>query len=320
MAANEHIKDLLQRYKDGSCSKEEIRLLEQWFERVQENSITEITLSETDEERLAQRFKTSIQPAHKERKPFLLWRRSRIAAAIWVGVLLLSGYTVWKLNQSKSSGYAAQEPAFREVRTTAGQHIRIILPDSSVVWLNSNSTLSYHPDFSAQRQLRLAGEAFFEVKPDKEHPFIVATNAITTTVYGTAFNISARKGTGELKVALQHGSIGVLDHSTGKENLLVPGQLLAYNQQTRSSRIGTTDIADIGAWRSGKLIFDNVPLKEVMSEIERQYKVTCIYYPHARNPFITARFDNASLQKVMDHIAFGWQIQFKRTGDTLYVK
>lgn len=328
MASEKLIRELLQRYKNGDCSSEEAALLEAWFEQVQLDNSTESLLTTEDEDRLVQQLKendrfrepaplVSLQP-----KPGLLRRFTRVSAAVWTGLLLIAGSLVAYYIVSNSAPRMPQSQAFREIKTTLGERRKIILPDSSVVWLNSGSDLTYHPDFIHHRQVRLNGEAFFEVTRDKDHPFTVKAGDAHTTVYGTAFNIYAYGLASELRIALQHGSIGVSYDSSsgGRETRLVPGQLLIYNTGNKATEVITEDPRNIGAWVSGRLIFNQVPLKEVLAQLERKYQVTFRYPSTLKNAVITAQFDHASLERVMEHLSFGWDIRFTRTGDTINVK
>jgi transmembrane sensor len=325
MESGAYIKSLLQRYKKGLCTPAEIARLEQWFEKVQEDHEVFSDLSEEDEERLLQRLKANprfdlpVPVIGKKRQTGLLRRFSRVAA-IWIGILLCSGTAAWLLYQNNRPAPVQQIISFVEV-TTGHERKQVVLPDSSVVWLNSFSRLAYHPDFIAHRELRLSGEAFFQVAHDKEHPFTVEAGTALTKVYGTAFNISAYSDASELRVALRQGSIGITNgRKTGEETILSPGQLFICNPKTSAARTTTENPEDIGGWVSGKLIFKEVPLKEVLMQLERQYSVSFTYNSTLKNPPVTARFDHASLEKAINHLSFGWDIQFERKGDTFFVK
>ncbi len=84
---------------------------------------------------------------------------------------------------------------------TSSQVKTVKLPDGSQVWLNSNSTLSYLPDFTKNRLVELDGEAYFIVTHDKKHPFSVHTQRVTTLVVGTSFNIKEIDSTVYVTVA-----------------------------------------------------------------------------------------------------------------------
>jgi transmembrane sensor len=329
MLSEAALKELLQRYNSGSCTPEETALLEAWFDQVQQESNISSLLSAADEERLVQRLKEN--PRFGKAAPVVqhranhgwLKRFARMSAAVWIAILLtISGFTIYLIVGNSKPGLAQETVAFLEVSTNSGGQGKFVLPDGSVVWLNSQSRLSYHPDFVHHREIRLEGEAFFEVTHDREHPFTVKAGEASTRVYGTAFNIQAYRQSKELRISLQHGSIGVRYDSSlvEAEQILAPGQMLIYQTIRREKRVITESPENMNAWVSGKLIFKEVPLKEVLAQLERKYKVTYRYSSSLKNVPVTARFDHPFLEKIMDHLSFGWDIEFERRGDTIYVK
>lgn len=327
MSSSSDLKKSLKRYLNGKCTPGEKALLEQWFDQVQARQPHSSALEDADEERLIRSLKnhprftsTASEKARDSKVPFLL-RTSWKAAAIWIGLILtgVAGYLLYKDNTPKS---IQQAIAFIEIQTRANQRQRLIMPDSSVIWLNSNSRLSYHPDFARHREIRLDGEAFFDVTHDPGHPFTVKAGRISTEVYGTAFNISAYANANQLQVALQRGKIGVRYDSIqpGKERILYPGELLVYDKHSHAVQFGLENTTDMGGWVYGKLAFKRVPLKEVLTQLENYYGIDFSYTSDLKNVLITGQFEHASPEKIMKHLSFGWDIQFDRSGDTVYVK
>jgi ferric-dicitrate binding protein FerR (iron transport regulator) len=327
MEANEQIRELLQRYRNGDCTPQEAARLEQWFEQVTLSPESNGLLTEETEELLVQRLKNHprfiIPVVVKERKVkpayvrFIYWK----AAAIWIA-LALTGVTAYLLYKNNSNTAAEQPLAFTIASTTAGQRQRLILPDSSVVWLNSNSRLAWHPDFTHHRELQLQGEAFFEVTHDAQHPFVVKAGKATTKVYGTAFNIAAYANTAELSVALQKGSIGITyagGSATG-EKMLSPGQRFIYAPATNAAQVVSENQAEIGGWVTGRLVFNKVPLQEVLTRLENYYGTPYKCDAALKNVLITAKFDHANPEKIRGHLAFGWDLHFNTRADTIYVQ
>ncbi len=114
-----------------------------------------------------------------------IMRRWSVAAA----VLLAIGAGLWWMSHPP----VAQQPQFVEIHTLDNERKSITLPDSSEVWLNENSKLTYDPRF-AQRHVTLEGEAFFEVERLVERPFEITSGDAVTTVLGTSFNVHAGLG------------------------------------------------------------------------------------------------------------------------------
>lgn len=161
------------------------------------------------------------------------------------------------------------------VITEAGQRSKVILPDSSVVWLNSGTTLSYHEDAQKnERKVQLTGEAFFQVHHNENKPFLVQNQQLIVQVLGTQFNVEAYPETGKINVALQSGSVQLKQ----KENesfqyQLNPGEIAAFDVAQNEMQITEADVDRISAWKHGTLIFHNDPMKLVIEKLERWYDI-----------------------------------------------
>lgn len=331
MQPEEQIREIVERFKRGQASPQEIALLEKWYEQVvgKEAAVRKDTaniLSAADEDRLAGALRMAIdvksgRDLRTARRPFLL-RPSWRSAAVWIGLIVLGGWSFIQLHKRSQRSPDPQQVAFNEITTGYEQLRMIILPDSSVVWLNSATHLSIHPDFSRHRELKLQGEAFFEVRHDANHPFVVQAGNASTIVFGTAFNISAYPAAGQLRISLQSGKIGVrYEGKTGKaEKMLTPGQLLIYDKERGTGEIEQQSPGEMDVWTAGRLMFYKTPLKEALAQIEARYGVHIIYDDILKNQTITARFENTALEKVLEHLSFGWDLHFSRQNDTLHVR
>jgi ferric-dicitrate binding protein FerR (iron transport regulator) len=323
MQQEEQIREILQRYSKGEASPQEILLLEKWYELVAEREDAGHLLSSADEDRLAAALRVAIEAKETRVSPlwFLLspsWR----AAAVWIGLIVVGGWSFIQLQKRSQRSHNPQQVAFTEIATGYEQLRKIVLPDSSVVWLNSATHLFVHPDFTRHRELRLKGEAFFEVRHDASHPFVVQAGNASTVVFGTAFNISAYPAAGQLRISLQSGRIGVqYDSKAGKaEKMLQPGQLLIYDKERGTGEIEQQSPGDMDVWTAGRLVFYKTPLKEALAQIEARYGLHIIYDDVLKNQTITARFENTALEKVLEHLSFGWDLHFSRQKDTLHVR
>jgi ferric-dicitrate binding protein FerR (iron transport regulator) len=204
--------------------------------------------------------------------------------------------------------------------TTGYQQVRkVLLPDSSVVWLNSATHLSFSAEFTTHREVLLSGEAFFEVAPDAQHPFVVRAGNASTRVFGTSFNISAYPEAGELRVSLKSGKVGVA-YKGGGEKVLHPGQLLVYNKTSGDGQIIQQSPGEMDEWTGGRLLFYKTPIKEALAQIEARYGVQIVFDRELGHRDITARFENTALEKVLQSLSFGWNLHFVRKGDVLHVR
>lgn len=151
--------------------------------------------------------------------------------------------------------------------TAAGETRDVTLADGSRVQLDGDSAIAvaYAGD---RREVKLIrGQAFFKVMPDKSKPFHVRAEALDVMVTGTAFNVDI--GAGQMRVAVQEGSVRVDDWRTAKAlaTQLTPGDRLDYHDgQARVARFAPAQTA---AWRQGQVIADDTPVSDVVAELRR---------------------------------------------------
>ena len=204
---------------------------------------------------LQKRHRTTTQ----RRRPFPMW-----AAACLVGLLLSgAGWFVWYTSLRSIT----HQTAYSEVKT-------VVLPDHSTVLLNANSTLSYPVDFDdhPNRVVTLQGEAYFTVQHTSDHQtFTVHTDNLAVEVLGTEFNVQHRRGT--TRVTLSSGKVKL---NTPEEEIvqvddiiMLPGEQATLTAE--GFHVATVEAKDVIAWKENKLIYDNVPLREVAQNIEDLY-------------------------------------------------
>ncbi|RMF26875.1 MAG: DUF4974 domain-containing protein [Bacteroidetes bacterium] len=184
--------------------------------------------------------------------------RLRVAAALLV--LLVGG---WLLLRELA-------PPLVEVRTAAGERKELHLPDGSQVWLNQNSTLRYERRFR-RRNLRLEGEAFFQVAADSLRPFEVEGGGVGVRVLGTSFNLRAYPQEEQVELDVRTGRV-LFFHASSREELEVAADEAAVFERP-SGRLLKRPSPDPNAtaWKSGILRFDDTPLREVVHTLERYF-------------------------------------------------
>lgn len=153
-----------------------------------------------------------------------------------------------------------------------GQRIDMTLQDGSRVWLNSNSTLEYPNIFRKDdRQVKLSGEAFFDITKDPERPFIIETFACNIEVLGTKFNVEANAADSEFSAALLEGSIKLTDKTTGANMLLKPGEKAELiHGKLRRSKITNPDEY---LWTDGIISLQSSSFSELLKRFEKAYDV-----------------------------------------------
>jgi ferric-dicitrate binding protein FerR (iron transport regulator) len=175
--------------------------------------------------------------------PFL---RAAIAAAVIIFVAVAG----WWLITTKRQPAALPSVQFVEFRTGAGEMKKLYLPDSSVVWLNANSRLAWHPDFMHHRETELLGEALFDVRRNDKAPFkVITADSLQTLVLGTSFNIRHYTGLPETQVTVLSGKVQVSHPQiSGVMGELTKDQSIRFNHNDHQFAKLAVNAARAGAW------------------------------------------------------------------------
>ena len=208
---------------------------------------------------------------------------------------------------------------YTQVIAPAGQRTQMILPDSTLVWLNSGSELKYAGSFSGNsREVYIQGECYFEVAENKHKPFIVHAPDIQVKVYGTRFNL--KENTKESVVSLFEGKVEVLNQQNESLSFLDPGQQLAAGSD--GFQVSKLERADaLIAWTKGMLVFENQPFEEVIAYLENWYgvKITLDRSLY-KNHNYTFNVKTESMREVLDLISVITPIDYEIRGDQVAIK
>jgi transmembrane sensor len=162
------------------------------------------------------------------------------------------------------------------ITTPKGGQYQLVLSDGTKVWLNAMSSLSFPVAFTGvTRDVRLTGEAYFEVAKNKDKPFIVKANGTNVQVLGTHFNVSAYIDDPAVTTTLLEGSVRLVKESSVA--MLTPGeQGTSVNSQTQIN-VKAVDVDKVMAWKNGYLLFDNTDIHTIMKQAARWYDVDVVY-------------------------------------------
>lgn len=156
----------------------------------------------------------------------------------------------------------------------AGMVAEVTLPDGTEVWVNAASRLEYPEAFGGDnRTVTLRGEAYFKVKHDAAHPFIVKTEGMATRVLGTEFNVRAYHAEAS-HVTLLKGSVEVT--APGVKCRVKPGEDVMLSDNGRLA-VTCPDTETYTAWKSGDFYFDDATLWDVARELGRWYNVSVVF-------------------------------------------
>jgi len=163
--------------------------------------------------------------------------------------------------------------------------IDLILSDGSHVWLNSGSSITYPVAFVENvgnvRNVKMSGEAYFEVAHDGNSPFVVEANGVITKVLGTHFNVNAYDDEDAIKVTLLEGKVQV-ENKSATSNLqsaiLKPGEQAVFTiHDSRLTANSGADLDQVMAWKNGNFYFEKADVKTILRQISRWYDVEVVY-------------------------------------------
>ena len=263
-----------------------------------------------DEDAAWQRFKVRIQqPATAEKEQatvhFSIVRKLRVAAAI----LLVALGSWWMYN-------AFNKPAAIAMinKQSFSNTVVDTLSDGSIITLNKHTVLSYPASFKAKtRTVKLQGEAFFKVRPDKTKPFIVDAGNVTVTVVGTAFNIKNYDSTTQVIV-----ESGIVQVSRGDQSIeLHKGEQVFINNNIEVLKKSTVKDSLYNYYRSKQIICNNTPLPDVIATINQAYNAHIVLGDDALQHLrLSTTFKEESLETVINIIQQTFNLRVTQQGDS----
>lgn len=277
-----HIKQLFVNFILNRCSIAEIKQVqafvkaggyeEEWRQALEatELEFANAANPNIDEAKLLEKIKKSIGDKVPVKKH---WNWTWIAAAAMLLLALSIG--LFQLNTDvKQRDLAAIKRTKPVLALKEAAHKWVKLPDGSSVQLNQDSYLEYVDSFDgkALREVRLIGEAYFDIKHDAKHPFVIHTGKIKTTVLGTAFNISAYNAKDAVTVTVTRGKVKVEDEKRTLA-ILIPNQQLSWNIKSPEPIKAKVNAAEVVEWKKHDLIMDDITLAEAAEMIAERYGV-----------------------------------------------
>lgn len=176
------------------------------------------------------------------------------------------------------------EIAYQEIVVPRGNRMKIVLPDSSTVWLNNGTKLRYASNFSnGHREVELSGEAYFDIQHDTRHPFIVKVGEQKIRVFGTRFSVNAYPEDHIIETSLIEGSVAfesnrkIDGHS---QFMLEPGNSLFYNKQNNSISTQKIQSSYHQYWENGVYSFKDESFESLSVKINRIFNIEVVFEDH----------------------------------------
>lgn len=253
-------------------------------------------------------------------------------AAVWIGVALIGTIVYFQLKPSSYEQLAAVQEAVPH-----GKPEMKTLPDGSVVWINSGTKIRYQ-SASNTRNVYLEGEAFFKVKHDAEHPFIVHAGNIDVKALGTEFNVMAYPGEDEVETTLMRGKVQItMAEKPDQKIILAPNEKLTVVKKQVVARdtvvhrelsfevkpvqiLPVVNEAGEVAWMQDRLAFQNESFSSLARRMERRYNVHIVFNDESlKKEALSGIFENENIEKALHILKMTTPFQYRMKGDSVFI-
>lgn len=304
--------ELAARYLAGEADPDEAIMLDDWRNESDENNhmmenISKLWL-------VAGQYQQPDMDAEWMRLQGSMQRRSILKTLLSVAAAVIVIATgIW---------IALQQPASVEIKPQFVASIadtgvkKLQLPDSSRVTLNTGSTLISPKQFeNGLRSVTLKGEAYFEITPNTDQPFMISVDEVRIKVIGTSFNINATDS--NIQVSVRSGTVMML---TDTDSIVInKDQSGIYDRKTAQLRLMEGIDINAMAYATNYFVFDNIKLGEAMTSLEHAFKMDIIFTnPSLANCRIVGQFDHVTIDQILKTIAVTFNAELKKEGRTAY--
>jgi ferric-dicitrate binding protein FerR (iron transport regulator) len=220
-------------------------------------------------------------------------------------------------------GYHFYEIKFNDIEYVTRQNgngkiSQFILTDGTKISLNCNSAVTYAKVFKGdKREVKLDGEAFFEVAKDKTKPFTVIANGIKTTVLGTKFNVSAYKNLKQISVALVEGKVEVQTTEGRDKLILQPSEMATFDIKAGILSRSIANALSISSWKDGNIVFEGANFEDIATKLHNIYGINLLDQTKNLKWNYSGNFEKADYLTIIKSICFAKKITYKQTKDTI---
>lgn len=296
--------ELIARYLAGECNDDEKQQVLEWSRQhpgLMDEFVSmwqQIPTNEfsPDVEQALQKVNQRIDTTTKKKPKLLYMLVGSVAAAAVIFILV---NVIGVLPRNTTDDLGNDVGSLLALTTDVNETIEHELSDGSKVWLNQSSAIRYPQTFSGDtREIYLEGEAFFDIAPNAEKPFIIHANNTQTRVVGTSFGIRAVKESDEVVVTVSTGIINFSTEGKSDHIELRQGEQGICNPEDKKLEKTINPDPNYLAWKTKVMVFRQSTLTEVARVIEDVYHTPMIVDSSVANLEITSTFDQLSLDEV----------------------
>jgi len=288
----ERFQALMDKYLNASISIQEEMELDRYY-KCYEKEILPFEKAYYIEKQLSKNIALRAFERQKSKAKKDVRRKPLLTAVAAISVLMVLGISslVW---------YSSDQVDLITETTVYGERKQVLLPDSSLVTLNAGSSITYPSVFGADvREIKLLGEAFFEVTHDAQKPFLVSSSGLKTQVLGTSFNIKAYKDAPSIKISLSTGAIRIYRQNEILARLK-PDEQILYDKNSGQYAISGHETDKDISWLQNTIELDDHSLEETRRILERWFNVEIsISKGPDKKQTITGKFIDPSLEETI---------------------
>ncbi|HNW57127.1 MAG TPA: FecR domain-containing protein [Bacteroidales bacterium] len=199
------------------------------------------------------------------------------------------------------------------------KNLQVDLPDGSKVFLNRNTRLSYRTKFGTKkREVKLTGEAFFEISHDSLKPFIIKTDKASVKVLGTSFNVITSNSDSAVEVYVKTGKVMLADNSGSLSLIIDPGYIGTIDSKTNEKVLNKDP--NYLSWKTNLLVYDGQKLDVVFKDLKRVYNMEIIVDDPAilENKW-TSPIDNQPQDTIIRLICASFNLRYVKDGNVYHL-
>ncbi len=295
--------------------EKEFELKEVLFDELEEMPVDETDIP--DLRNLYSKIWSKIEQENQTSKNLrITWQGVLKVAAVLIIGIVTGILVMFESKKTENQFYVAAAPK--------GSVAEVILPDSTVIFLNTGSQIRYNMDGADnQREVFLTGEAWFDVAKNPEKPFVVHTAFYDVNVTGTIFNVKAYESDNMIATTLEEGVVSI--HATGgfklaEDVVLKPGEQATLNKNSKEFTIKKVNTKWYTSWKDNKLIFINTSLKELVVLLERRYGVEIeVVNSNILDLHFDGTIKNESIIEILNIMKTTLPIDYKITGQQIEI-
>ncbi len=302
---------LLKKYLQNRCTPEEKEIVEQFFEKLQQDGVSSSAIEKNIflKKKIYDNIQRKIQQKRKR------------SIALGVAAVIVVLFTTTFLYKLYNPFYTDTDYLVADV--SYGQQLQVVLSDSTIVHLNSGSSLHYPATFdhSGIREVTLSGEGFFEVTKNPNKPFIVNSGEIRTKVLGTKFVVK-RFNNDSPSVIVTEGRVNVSHENNTQISVdILPDEKVTFDKTAHTFVKTTVASENYMAWIEGDIVFNNSNLIEVAKILERRFNISVKIHPAAdTHCTISGKHTGAEISEVLESIGFINGINYSQSEDQIELK